>query len=328
MISPPSRTAEAATRHRLDGLAKPTGALGRVEDLAAWLAACQGSCPPRPPERVRLTVHQREDPGRYPALRLGDGLVFHGLPWGYELSSLVYGIADTGGVNERTLVVPADDPSTGVELRCGETCADFWTWSPDDTRLFGSRFQEEDGTLLHLIADPATGTVTEAGAGPTAAAGSLDASVVMLAGLLLACYSVGAWTSDRSAAVGGLGVGVLVGLTMLRTPVPPPEARDIATALLVLGGAWLVGLVVRQVRVARGHPLTRRATVGATATVPPARRTAPAPCRTRSSAPADNATGSAGKARRPPSPASAKWPDSAPPACGMRTGTPAPPAPA
>jgi alkyl hydroperoxide reductase subunit AhpF len=47
-------------------------------------------------ERVRLTVHRREEPGRYPALKFGDGLVFHGLPWGYELSSLVYGIADAG----------------------------------------------------------------------------------------------------------------------------------------------------------------------------------------------------------------------------------------
>lgn len=47
-------------------------------------------------ERVRLTVHERDEAGRYPALALGNGLVFHGLPWGYELSSLVYGIVDAG----------------------------------------------------------------------------------------------------------------------------------------------------------------------------------------------------------------------------------------
>ncbi|GAA3623221.1 nicotinate-nucleotide--dimethylbenzimidazole phosphoribosyltransferase [Microlunatus ginsengisoli] len=56
MIAPPSRAAEQAARTRLAALAKPLGALGRVEDLAAWLAGCQDSCPPRPPERVRLTV--------------------------------------------------------------------------------------------------------------------------------------------------------------------------------------------------------------------------------------------------------------------------------
>jgi len=56
VIVPPSPVAESAARERLAALAKPTGALGRVEDLAAWLAACQNSCPPRPPERVRLVV--------------------------------------------------------------------------------------------------------------------------------------------------------------------------------------------------------------------------------------------------------------------------------
>ena len=53
---PPSSTAYAAARERLAGLAKPTGALGRLEDAAAWVAACQDACPPRPLERVRLTV--------------------------------------------------------------------------------------------------------------------------------------------------------------------------------------------------------------------------------------------------------------------------------
>jgi alkyl hydroperoxide reductase subunit AhpF len=47
-------------------------------------------------EWIRLTVEERDEPGRYPALALGDGLVFHGLPWGYELSSLVYGIVAAG----------------------------------------------------------------------------------------------------------------------------------------------------------------------------------------------------------------------------------------
>jgi len=56
MTAAPSATAQAAARARLDGLAKPLGALGRLEDAAAWVAACQDACPPRPLERVRLTV--------------------------------------------------------------------------------------------------------------------------------------------------------------------------------------------------------------------------------------------------------------------------------
>jgi len=43
-------------RERLDGLAKPLGSLGRLEDLAAWISACQGSVPPRPLDRVRAIV--------------------------------------------------------------------------------------------------------------------------------------------------------------------------------------------------------------------------------------------------------------------------------
>lgn len=37
-------------------LTKPLGALGRLEDLAAWVAACQGACPPRQFERARVVV--------------------------------------------------------------------------------------------------------------------------------------------------------------------------------------------------------------------------------------------------------------------------------
>ena len=56
MITPPSAAARAEARQRLAALATPTGALGRLEDLAAWLAACQGVCPPRPLDRVRAVI--------------------------------------------------------------------------------------------------------------------------------------------------------------------------------------------------------------------------------------------------------------------------------
>ncbi len=45
-----------AARARLDSLVKPLGSLGRLELVAAWLAGAQGSCPPRPLERVRVVV--------------------------------------------------------------------------------------------------------------------------------------------------------------------------------------------------------------------------------------------------------------------------------
>jgi nicotinate-nucleotide--dimethylbenzimidazole phosphoribosyltransferase len=56
MITPPSAVVLAEARQRLTALATPTGALGRLEGLAAWLAACQGVCPPRPLDRVRAVI--------------------------------------------------------------------------------------------------------------------------------------------------------------------------------------------------------------------------------------------------------------------------------
>jgi nicotinate-nucleotide--dimethylbenzimidazole phosphoribosyltransferase len=48
--------AEARARELVDGLAKPVGSLGRLEEIAVWLAGRQGVCPPRTPFRVGVTV--------------------------------------------------------------------------------------------------------------------------------------------------------------------------------------------------------------------------------------------------------------------------------
>ena len=55
-IAPRSAAAQAAARARLDALVKPLGALGRLEDLAAWLAGAQDRCPPAPLHRVTAVV--------------------------------------------------------------------------------------------------------------------------------------------------------------------------------------------------------------------------------------------------------------------------------
>lgn len=55
-VRPPSAPARRAAAERVAGLAKPTGALGRLEDVAVWLAGCQDHCPPTPPRNVRAVV--------------------------------------------------------------------------------------------------------------------------------------------------------------------------------------------------------------------------------------------------------------------------------
>jgi len=55
-VPAPDAAAAAAAVARQGTLAKPAGALGRLEALAAWLAGVQGVCPPRPLRRVRVVV--------------------------------------------------------------------------------------------------------------------------------------------------------------------------------------------------------------------------------------------------------------------------------
>ncbi len=48
--------AQEAARTRQGRLTKPPGALGRLEELSIWVAACQGQCPPRQFVRPRVVV--------------------------------------------------------------------------------------------------------------------------------------------------------------------------------------------------------------------------------------------------------------------------------
>jgi alkyl hydroperoxide reductase subunit AhpF len=64
-------------------------------------------------DRVRVRLVEHDEPGRYPTLAIGDGLRYHGLPWGYELSSLVYGIAEAGST-ERALTDATREALAGL----------------------------------------------------------------------------------------------------------------------------------------------------------------------------------------------------------------------
>lgn len=55
-IAPPSPEIAALARQRLAALATPPGALGRIGEIGAWVAAAQGEVPPRPLTDVRLVV--------------------------------------------------------------------------------------------------------------------------------------------------------------------------------------------------------------------------------------------------------------------------------
>ncbi|HEY5854773.1 MAG TPA: nicotinate-nucleotide--dimethylbenzimidazole phosphoribosyltransferase [Aldersonia sp.] len=55
-VDPPSNAARVAAQARQLQLTKPAGSLGRLERLGCWIAACQGTCPPRPLQRPRVVL--------------------------------------------------------------------------------------------------------------------------------------------------------------------------------------------------------------------------------------------------------------------------------
>jgi nicotinate-nucleotide--dimethylbenzimidazole phosphoribosyltransferase len=55
-VTAPDADVAAQARARQDCLTKPSGSLGRLEDLAVWVSSCQGVCPPRQFERARVVV--------------------------------------------------------------------------------------------------------------------------------------------------------------------------------------------------------------------------------------------------------------------------------
>lgn len=115
MITPPSSEARAAARERLAALAKPTGALGRLEDLAAWLASVQDACPPRPVDRVRAVVlagdHgvSRDGVSAYP--REVTAAMVRAFVAGVAGASV---LARQHGVSLRVLDLGVDDDLTGL----------------------------------------------------------------------------------------------------------------------------------------------------------------------------------------------------------------------
>ena len=87
-----------------------------------------------------------------------------GYVWSNDSTRMIVGRGNAPDFSDdRTAVVPIDGTGTGVELTCpaiGGTCGDRWTWSPDDASLLGV-IGADGPTAHHVLADPATGIVTD-----------------------------------------------------------------------------------------------------------------------------------------------------------------------
>lgn len=115
-VTPPSETARIAAAERLADLATPPGALGRLGELAVWVAATQGQVPPAPIANVRAVIfagdHGVADHGvsAFPKA-ITPAMVRTFLAGKAGVSVL----AAQHGVNVRVLDIAVDDDLDGVD---------------------------------------------------------------------------------------------------------------------------------------------------------------------------------------------------------------------
>jgi nicotinate-nucleotide--dimethylbenzimidazole phosphoribosyltransferase len=120
-VRPPDAAIRRAAEERLAGLATPAGALGRLGDLAVWLASCQGVVPPRPVNHVRLAIFAGDH-----------GVAAHGVSaYPSEITRAMVGVFESGragvsalarthDVHVRVVDVAVDDEATGpLKVRRG-----------------------------------------------------------------------------------------------------------------------------------------------------------------------------------------------------------------
>lgn len=114
----PDESAAADARARHDTLLKPRRSLGKLEELGAWLAACQGQSPPRALARPRAVVVAADhgvatrEVSAYPPQATAE-FTRAALTGGTALNAL----AETAGTGLRVadLAVDVDDPLSGAE---------------------------------------------------------------------------------------------------------------------------------------------------------------------------------------------------------------------
>ena len=115
-VNAPSSSVRDEAATRLAALATPAGALGRLGELAVWVSATQGVCPPRPIEHVRAVIfagdHGVSDHGvsAYPK-HVTPAMVRTFLSGRAGVSAL----ARQHGVALRVLDIGVDDDLAGVD---------------------------------------------------------------------------------------------------------------------------------------------------------------------------------------------------------------------
>ncbi|GBG37219.1 nicotinate-nucleotide--dimethylbenzimidazole phosphoribosyltransferase [Mycobacterium montefiorense] len=196
-VSPPDPAAAAAARARQDTLTKPRGALGRLEDLAVWIASCQGHCPPRQFERARVVVFA------------GDHGVAHSGVSAYppEVTAQMVANIDGGGAAINTLAGIAD-----ATVRIADLAVDA---EPLSEQIGAHKVRRSSGDIAVQDALTDEETASAIAAGQRIADEEVDAGAdLLIAGDIgignttAAAVLVAALTNAEPVAVVGFGSGI------------------------------------------------------------------------------------------------------------------------
>ena len=242
-VSAPDFAARRAAVARHGELAVPAGGLGRLGELGVWLAAVQGSCPPRPPARPRVVVIA------------GD----HGIA---EAGVSVHPAGSTArqvaAVREHTAPVTVVAPVAGASVRVVDVALDTDTDTDTDTdagegphriRRGSGRIDREDA----LSAEEAAAALQ---LGRDLADQEVDGGADLLVPAALgvgastpAAVLVAALTRTEPVAVVGRGSGIDDAGWMRKTAAvrdalrrARPHVADPVALLRVAGGADLAAL--------------------------------------------------------------------------------------
>jgi nicotinate-nucleotide--dimethylbenzimidazole phosphoribosyltransferase len=140
-ITPPDAEAQRAAVARHAELAVPVGGLGRLAELGCWLAAVQGSCPPRPPGRPRVIV-VAADHGIAAA-----GVSRHSPSTAGESATL----PQVQTVREHTAPVSVLAPVSGASIRVVDVGLDHESSDAHHVRRGSGRIDREDALTAEEV---------------------------------------------------------------------------------------------------------------------------------------------------------------------------------
>jgi nicotinate-nucleotide--dimethylbenzimidazole phosphoribosyltransferase len=197
-IAAPDAAAEAAARARQETLTKPSGALGRLEDLSVWVAACQGVCPPRQFERPRVVVFAGDH-----------GVTAAGVSaYPAEVTAQMVANFDAGGAAINVLAELA-----GAGVRVVDVAVD--SDAPLSPSIGANKVRRGSGNIAVEDALSADETVAAVEAGRRIADEEVDAGADMLiagdmgiGNTTAATTLIAALTNSEPVAVVGRGTGV------------------------------------------------------------------------------------------------------------------------